>query len=59
MPLLFAQSLPKLIAHLESRKVTAIATGDEFSVAVDEHGLPWVWGQSEHGQVRKCVGGVT
>ena len=43
-----------MIAQLESHRITAIATGDEFSVVVDAQGLPWAWGRSEHGQVRGC-----
>lgn len=36
----------------DGNKIVAIATGDEFSLAVDEKGVPWVWGKNEKGQVR-------
>ena len=43
---------PKLVEEFEGHKIVAIASGDEFSLAVDEKGLPWVWGKGDKGQVR-------
>ena len=43
---------PKFVESFDGHKVVAIATGDEFSLAVDEKGVPWVWGKNEKGQVR-------
>lgn len=34
----------------------AVATGDEFSLAVDDKGLLWVWGKGDKGQVSEVVG---
>jgi hypothetical protein len=44
---------PKLVESFDDLKIVAIATGDEFSLAVDEKGVPWVWGKNEKGQVRR------
>ena len=33
----------------------AVSTGDEFSLALDEKGVPWVWGKGDKGQVRTYV----
>ena len=46
------QTTPKRVEEFEGHKIVAIATGDEFSLAVDEKGLPWVWGKGDKGQVR-------
>lgn len=45
------QSQPKKMAQFDGNKIVATATGDEFSVAVDDRGTPWAWGRSELGQV--------
>ena len=47
---------PKLIEGFNGQKIVAIATGDEFSLAVDEKGLLWVWGKGDKGQVSVCCG---
>lgn len=48
---------PKVVEGFDGHKVVAIATGDEFSLVVDEKGLPWVWGKGDKGQVRRLVRG--
>ena len=30
-----------------------IAAGDEFSLVIDERGIPWTWGRTDRGQVRE------
>ena len=32
-----------------------IAAGDEFSLVIDERGIPWTWGRTDRGQVRARV----
>ena len=44
------QAVPKKLACFDSQKIATIATGDEFSIVVDERGIPWAWGKSDHGQ---------
>jgi len=46
------QTHPRRVEEFEGHKIVAIATGDEFSLAVDEKSLPWVWGKGDKGQVR-------
>ena len=45
------QMQPKFLDSFDSLKVVAISTGDEFSLALDEKGVPWVWGKGDKGQV--------
>jgi len=46
------QPHPKKVPLLEGHRIVAIATGDEFSIVVDDKNAPWVWGRGDHGQVR-------
>ena len=48
---LLFQSQPVKVAGFEDHKVVAIATGDEFSLVVDDRGTPWTWGRTDQGQV--------
>ena len=41
--------------HFEGHRVVAIASGDEFSIVVDDRGHPWGWGRAEQGQVCTCT----
>ena len=52
-PLLPPQLCPKQLHHFDKRKIVSLAAGDEFSLALDDTGTPWVWGKAEHGQVSR------
>ncbi|XP_065178843.1 uncharacterized protein LOC135809421 isoform X2 [Sycon ciliatum] len=45
------QITPKLISSLKDRRIISMATGDQFSVALDHYGEVWVWGRGDGGQL--------
>ena len=55
VPLIFVllQTQPKKVhCSFNGQKIATIAAGDEFSLVVDERGIPWTWGRTDRGQVR-------
>lgn len=45
------QTQPKKVTGFDNHKIVAIATGDEFSLVVDDRGGPWTWGRADKGQL--------
>ena len=45
------QPHPKKIPGFGGHKVVAIASGDEFSLVLDDRGQAWIWGRGDRGQL--------
>ncbi|EFA79484.1 ankyrin repeat-containing protein [Heterostelium album PN500] len=44
-------SIPKIIPHFEDEKITSIACGQEFSLALSDSGKVFSWGKGLHGNL--------
>lgn len=44
-------SQPKRVSKLETHHIKNLSCGDEFSIALDDNGISWVWGRDELGQL--------
>ena len=56
LPILLLQSQPKRVSKLETHHIKNLSCGDEFSIALDDNGISWVWGRDDLGQVTTKTG---
>lgn len=45
------QKCPQLVSHLGATKMSQVACGRDFSMALDTQGKLWAWGQNDGGQL--------